>query len=79
MSYLFSVIDFCLTKVLVTDEETNLASLRLTWASRSSCIQRAGRAGRVAEGRVYRMVHERFYKVCIQFKLNYFLVYFLLY
>lgn len=60
------VIDFCLTRVLVTDEETNLASLRLAWASKNSCIQRAGRAGRVAGGRVYKMIHEEFYKDCLE-------------
>ncbi len=42
------VIDFCLTKKLVTDTATNYASLRLDWADKSSCIQRKGRAGRVS-------------------------------
>lgn len=60
------VVDFCLTRVLVADEETNLTSLRLAWASKNSCIQRAGRAGRVADGRVYRMIHEHFYKECLE-------------
>lgn len=60
------VVDFCLTRVLVADEETNLTSLRLAWASKNSCIQRAGRAGRVADGRVYRMIHEQFYNDCLE-------------
>lgn len=56
------VIDFCLTKVLVTDTATNFSSLRLTWASKANCRQRAGRVGRLRSGRVYRMVHKLFYK-----------------
>lgn len=57
------VIDFCLTKMLVTDESTNFTSLELEWASKNSLMQRAGRVGRVGEGRVYRMIHKEFYKV----------------
>lgn len=60
---LISVIDFCLTKHLVCDPVTNFTSLRLTWASHSNCKQRAGRAGRVKDGRVYRMVPQYFYEV----------------
>ncbi|KAH8383191.1 hypothetical protein KR009_007200 [Drosophila setifemur] len=56
------VIDFCLTKVLVTDSATNFSSLRLTWASKANCRQRAGRVGRLRSGRVYRMVHKAFYR-----------------
>ncbi|XP_061384451.1 probable ATP-dependent RNA helicase spindle-E [Danaus plexippus] len=55
------VIDFCLMKVLVADENTNFTSLQLSWASKTNCEQRAGRAGRVRDGRVYRLVHEKFY------------------
>ncbi|EDW97399.1 probable ATP-dependent RNA helicase spindle-E [Drosophila yakuba] len=56
------VIDFCLTKVLVTDTATNFSSLRLTWASKANCRQRAGRVGRLRSGRVYRMVNKSFYQ-----------------
>ncbi|XP_020818501.1 probable ATP-dependent RNA helicase spindle-E [Drosophila serrata] len=56
------VIDFCLTKVLVTDTATNFSCLRLTWASRANCRQRAGRVGRLRSGRVYRMVTKAFYQ-----------------
>ncbi|RXG53979.1 putative ATP-dependent RNA helicase TDRD9 [Armadillidium vulgare] len=56
------VIDFCLTKELNTDPITNYTSLKMVWASKASCTQRAGRAGRVASGRVYRLVKESFYK-----------------
>ncbi|EDW81074.1 uncharacterized protein Dwil_GK11214 [Drosophila willistoni] len=55
------VIDFCLAKVLVTDTATNFSSLRLVWASKSNCRQRAGRVGRLRSGRVYRMVPKSFY------------------
>lgn len=55
------VIDFCLTKVLVTDAVSNFTSLQLSWTSKANCTQRAGRVGRVMEGRVYRMVDKHFY------------------
>ncbi|KAL0275900.1 UNVERIFIED_CONTAM: hypothetical protein PYX00_003620 [Menopon gallinae] len=55
------VIDFCLTKCLKTDDYSNFTSLQHCWASQSNCIQRAGRVGRVMEGRVYRMVYKEFY------------------
>ena len=40
---LFSVIDFCLTKNLVCDFETNYTSLQLHWASKANCKQRKGK------------------------------------
>ncbi|KAL0869154.1 hypothetical protein ABMA27_007445 [Loxostege sticticalis] len=55
------VIDFCLMKILVADEHTNFTSLQMSWASKTNCEQRAGRAGRVRDGRVYRLVMEKFY------------------
>ncbi|XP_061390701.1 probable ATP-dependent RNA helicase spindle-E [Musca vetustissima] len=55
------VIDFCLTKILVTDSATNFTTLQLNWASKANCRQRAGRAGRVMNGRVYRLVPRTFY------------------
>jgi hypothetical protein len=36
---LFSVIDFCLTKSLVSDPDTNYTSLQMEWASRANCTQ----------------------------------------
>lgn len=54
--------DFCLTKALVTDTATNFTTLQLCWASRNNCIQRSGRAGRVMDGRVYRLVPRVFYE-----------------
>ncbi|XP_011312434.1 probable ATP-dependent RNA helicase spindle-E [Fopius arisanus] len=56
------VIDFCLTKQLVKDTTTNFHSLELTWASKANCQQRAGRTGRVMDGRVYRLVPKLFYQ-----------------
>ncbi|XP_063387201.1 probable ATP-dependent RNA helicase spindle-E [Cydia fagiglandana] len=55
------VIDFCLMKILVADSATNFSTLSLCWASKSNCEQRAGRAGRVRDGRVYRLVPAKFY------------------
>ncbi|XP_007986155.1 ATP-dependent RNA helicase TDRD9 [Chlorocebus sabaeus] len=55
------VIDFCLTRTLVCDEDTNYQSLRLSWASKTSCNQRKGRAGRVSRGYCYRLVHKDFW------------------
>ncbi|XP_021259648.1 putative ATP-dependent RNA helicase TDRD9 isoform X2 [Numida meleagris] len=59
------VIDFCLTRTLVCDEETNYQSLRLCWASKTNCYQRRGRAGRVSNGYCYRLVHKGFWTDCI--------------
>lgn len=56
------IIDFCLQRVLFTDTVTNFSSLRTDWASQANCIQRAGRAGRLMNGRVYRLVDRRFYE-----------------
>ncbi|CAH2328578.1 ATP-dependent RNA helicase TDRD9 [Pelobates cultripes] len=55
------VIDFCLTKTLVCDEETNYQSLRLSWASKANCDQRKGRAGRVSKGYCYRLIQKDFW------------------
>ncbi|KAG8126545.1 hypothetical protein E2320_021641, partial [Naja naja] len=55
------VIDFCLSRNLVCDEDTNYQSLRLCWASKNSCDQRMGRAGRVSKGYCYRLVYKDFW------------------
>ncbi|XP_071832619.1 ATP-dependent RNA helicase TDRD9-like [Apostichopus japonicus] len=60
------VIDFMLTKCMVRDLETNFQCLRLNWASKANAIQRRGRAGRVSNGRCYRLVRKYFYNTCIQ-------------
>ncbi|KAK3092629.1 hypothetical protein FSP39_005160 [Pinctada imbricata] len=59
------VIDFCLTKNLVCDPDTNYTSLQVEWASKANCIQRKGRAGRVSDGRVYRMIDRAFWETYI--------------
>ncbi|XP_029453911.1 ATP-dependent RNA helicase TDRD9 isoform X2 [Rhinatrema bivittatum] len=56
------VIDFCLTRTLVSDEDTNYQSLRLSWASKTNCNQRKGRAGRVSKGYCYRLVSKAFWR-----------------
>ncbi|XP_015229695.1 PREDICTED: putative ATP-dependent RNA helicase TDRD9 [Cyprinodon variegatus] len=56
------VIDFCLARQLVYDKETNYQCLRLTWASKSNCNQRKGRAGRVSKGYCYRLVTKHFWR-----------------
>ena len=38
----FAVVDFCLTKNLETDGETNYQRLTLQWASKASLTQRKG-------------------------------------
>ena len=55
------VIDFCLTKQLIRDESSSFTALRMSWASKSNCDQRKGRAGRLSTGTVYRMVPREFY------------------
>ncbi|XP_014470956.1 PREDICTED: probable ATP-dependent RNA helicase spindle-E isoform X2 [Dinoponera quadriceps] len=59
------VIDFCLVKVIAVDPISNYQSLRLDWASKASCVQRGGRAGRVMDGRVYRLVPRTFYRIVL--------------
>ncbi|CAK8683080.1 unnamed protein product [Clavelina lepadiformis] len=56
------VVDFCLTKSMVCDTDTNYQSLQLQWSSKASGSQRAGRAGRVSNGRVYRLVPKAFWE-----------------
>ncbi|XP_050536688.1 ATP-dependent RNA helicase TDRD9 [Daktulosphaira vitifoliae] len=55
------VIDFCLMKQLKNEPRSNYSMLIMTWASKSNCDQRAGRVGRVADGRVYRLVPQSMY------------------
>lgn len=56
------VIDFCLVRQLACDKETNYRCLRITWASKTSCNQRRGRAGRVSKGFCYRLVTRHFWE-----------------
>ncbi len=50
------VIDFCLAKQVSFNIRQKTERLELTWASRASLRQRAGRTGRVADGVCYRLV-----------------------
>ena len=54
------MIDFCLVKQLSCDWETNFCTLRTEWASLASLTQRQGRAGRVSNGRCYRLISREF-------------------
>ena len=56
------IIDFCLTKFLEKDKETNLSQLKMKWASKDMCNQRKGRAGRTQEGTCYRLCRESFFE-----------------
>uniref|UniRef100_A0A674E0Y2 ATP-dependent RNA helicase TDRD9 n=1 Tax=Salmo trutta TaxID=8032 RepID=A0A674E0Y2_SALTR len=60
--FLLTVIDFCLARHMVCDKETSYQSLRLTWASKTNCNQRRGRAGRVSKGYCYRLVTKEFWR-----------------
>ncbi|TGZ49356.1 putative ATP-dependent RNA helicase spindle-E, partial [Temnothorax longispinosus] len=55
-----------MTKQIVTEPGTNYQCLQLCWASKSNCEQRAGRTGRVMDGKVYRMVPRAFYEKVLQ-------------
>ena len=55
------VIDFMLTKELYYDPVSKSESLQLNWCSKASAKQRMGRAGRVAEGIVFRLCTEKFF------------------
>jgi len=57
----YFVIDFCLVKELRCNYKNSTESLLINWASKASCNQRAGRAGRVKEGMVFRLVTDFFY------------------
>ena len=55
------VIDFCLVKESTINPYSHREMLRLAWASRANCDQRAGRTGRVKQGYVFRLVEKNFY------------------
>lgn len=52
-------------KQLRNELRSNYSMLVMTWASKSNCEQRAGRVGRVADGRVYRLVPSGIFEVSI--------------
>lgn len=55
------VIDFMMTKELYYDPVSRSETLQLHYSSKASSKQRAGRAGRVANGFVFRMCSQNFY------------------
>ncbi|VVC33086.1 Hypothetical protein CINCED_3A021098 [Cinara cedri] len=55
------VVDFCLMKQFKNELKSNYSMLVLNWASKNNCIQRSGRVGRVADGKVYRLVPEQMF------------------
>ena len=59
---IYYVIDFCLQKLIMTDQYTNYVALKLQWADKNSCTQRKGRAGRVRSGLVFRLAPRYFYE-----------------
>lgn len=52
-----------MTKIMTVDPMTKYMSLKLEWASHVNCDQRAGRVGRIGNGRIYRLVPRNFYQV----------------
>ena len=71
------MIDFCLMKQLKNEMRSNYSMLIMSWASKSNCKQRAGRVGRVADGRVYRLIHSLKFSVITLLLLLLFLFYIL--
>ena len=63
-------------KQLKNEMRSNYSMLIMTWASKSNCNQRAGRVGRVADGRVYRLIPKRIYNVITLF---HFLIFYLIF
>jgi ATP-dependent RNA helicase TDRD9 len=52
-------------KQIKNELKSNYSMLIMTWASKSNCEQRAGRVGRVNNGRVYRLVPESMFSVSV--------------
>lgn len=57
------IIDFCLTKYFEIDTASSLTQLKLAWASKMNCEQRAGRTGRTSIGQVIRMMYKEQYEL----------------
>eukprot|EP00741_Cyanophora_paradoxa_P019425 tig00021127_g18752.t1 len=59
------VLDFGLHRHLVLDKARGIQCLTLTWCSRASCKQRAGRAGRLFPGTVVRFMPKEFHDTAL--------------
>lgn len=59
---IIAVIDSGKVKETSFDPQNNMRKLEETWASRAACKQRKGRAGRVQEGRCYKLYTENLEK-----------------
>ena len=57
------VIDFCFSREMCFNSATMTENLVLVWAAQATMQQRAGRAGRVSEGIVYRLLPLDFFKI----------------
>lgn len=62
------VIDFCLTKEYKFNLKIQNEQLKLEWASKASCRQRAGRTGRVRDGTCFRLVTKQFFQELPDFR-----------
>lgn len=58
-------------KYLKSDATKNFTSLEMDWASKNNCRQRSGRAGRLADGRCYRLVKRKFFMVSAVFNQSF--------
>ena len=64
------VIDFCLCKTLIANQQGyNMTYLALEWSSKSSSDQRSGRTGRTINGQVFRLVPSHFYQTLDEYEL----------
>lgn len=57
------VVNFGLYRLLEYDSKRRISKLTTKWCSRTSCIQRAGRTGRVSEGVAIHLCTKKFYNV----------------
>lgn len=61
------VIDFCCSREVYFNPKTMNESLILVWAAKATAQQRAGRSGRVSEGKVCRMITLEFFEGLLEY------------
>lgn len=59
------VVNFGIHHQLQYDQKKRISCLKKNWCSRSSCTQRAGRAGRVFDGIAVHLFTEKFYRLIL--------------